>query len=351
MKPLQLTFLAVLAAFTLALTACGSGSDVPDGVVAVVDGTELTRKQLDELVEQAKNTYEAQGSEFPRVGTPEYQNVQKQYVAFLVQRAQFEHEAEERDLKITEKDIDKEVDKFVDSRFQGKRTEFEKALKEQGFTEKAFRDTIRTSVLSQKLFDAVTKEVEAPDAEITAYYQQNQQQYSRAESRDVRHILIAEKTADDKVDYAASKTKADQVRAELVSGGDFAALAKEHSQDPSSANTGGKYTAERGRSVPEFDKMAFELKLGVISEPVKTTFGYHLIEALSPIRKAETTSLAKVKASIKATLLQAKKTEFMTKWVEDTRDEYEGKTRYAIGFEPPELPDPTETDTETTATQ
>jgi foldase protein PrsA len=349
MNLLRLIFVPLVAALALVVSACGSSGDVPDGAVAVVNGNEITKAELDDLVERAKQNYEAQNQEFPKVGTPEYQNVEKQYVAFLVQREQFEQEAKERGIEVTEKDVDKEVDEFVKSRFSGKRAEFEKALKDQGFTEKAFRETIRTSVLSQKLFDAVTKEVEVPDAEIVAYYQENQANYSKPESRDVRHILIAEKTEDGQVDFAKSKVEADRLYAELQDGADFAALAKEHSADTVSAREGGKYVAERGRSVPEFDKKAFELKGDDISEPVKTTYGYHIIQATSPIRKAESTPLNKVKASIKASLLQQKKTNFMTEWVEDLRSDKAGDVSYATGYEPPELPD--ESTTETTETQ
>jgi parvulin-like peptidyl-prolyl isomerase len=347
MKRLRLIFLGLVALLAIAATGCGGAGDVPASAVAVVDGTEISRAELDELVERAKKTYAAQDQEFPKVGTPEYQNVQRQYVAFLVQREEFEQEAEDLGIEITEADIDKEVDEFVKSRFEGKREQFEKALAEQGFTEKAFRDTIRTSVLSQKLFDEVTKDVVVPDADVVAYYQQNQSQYGTPESRDVRHILISEKDGNDQVDFAKSKAEADRIYSELEGGADFAALAKEFSEDPGSKTNGGKLTISRGQTVPEFDKTSFELKQGVVSQPVKTTYGYHLIEALSPVRKAETTPLAKVKASIRATLLQDEKTSVMTEWVEDLQKEYESKVRYANGFEPPALPETTTTETDT----
>ena len=338
--------LAVLgSAALLVASGCGGSGSVPSGAVAVVDGTEITREELDELVERAKKTYEAQKQDFPKVGTPEYKNVQAQYVAYLVQLEEFEREAEELGVEVTEKDIDKELEEFVTSRFEGEQAEFEKALKQQGFTVKVFRDTIRTSVLSQKLFDAVTKDVQVSDADIAAYYQQNQSNYGTPESRDVRHILITEKGDGDAVDFAASKTEADRIYAELEGGADFAALAKANSDDPGSKATGGKLTITRGQTVPEFDKTSFDLKQGVVSEPVKTTYGYHVIEALSPVRKATTTPLSKVRASIRATLLQEKRTEFMTEWVQKLPDEHD--VSYASGFEPPELPETTETETET----
>jgi foldase protein PrsA len=327
--------------------ACGGGGDVPEGAVAVVEGTEISRDELDEVFARAKKAYEAQKQEFPKVGTPEYQNVQTQYVAFLVQREEFEKEADELGIEVTQKDVDKEVQEFIKSRYEGDRKAAEKALDEQGFTFEAFEETIRTSVLAQKLFNGLTKDVKVEEAEILAYYQQNlQAQYQTPESRDVRHILISEKKQGEEVDFPKSKAEADRIYAELKGGGDFAALAKENSDDPGSKDTGGKLSITRGQTVPEFDKTAFELEEGAISQPVKTTYGYHIIEALSAVRKAKTTPIAKVRASIRTTLLQEKKTAFMTDWVEDLTKKYDGKVSYAAGFEPPEIPDATTTETD-----
>lgn len=346
MKRLALVLLAfVLAVFA---PACSGGGDVPDGAVAVVEGTEISRAELDELIERAKKAYAAQKQEFPKAGTPEYQNVQTQYVAFLVQREEFEKEAAELGLEVTQKDVDNEVQEFVMSRYEGSRKAAEKALAEQGFSFEAFEDTMRTSVLAQKLFDTVTKDVKVEEAEILAYYQQNlQTQYQTPESRDVRHILISEKKEGDEVDFPKSKAEADRIYAVLRGGADFAALAKENSDDPGSKDTGGKLSITRGQTVPEFDKSAFELKQGEISQPVKTTYGYHVIEALSPVRETKTTPIAKVRASIRTTLLQEKKTTFMTDWVEKLTKKYDGKVSYAAGFEPPEIPDATTTETDT----
>jgi parvulin-like peptidyl-prolyl isomerase len=346
LKRLALAFLA-LVLVVFAASCGGGGGDVPAGTVAVVDGTEISRAELDELVERAKKAYEAQKQEFPKVGTPEFQNVQTQYVAFLVQREEFEKEAGELGIEVTQKDVDGEVEEFIESRYDGDRKAAEKALEEQGFTFEAFVETMRTSVLAQKLFDAVTKDVKVEEGEILTYYQQNlQAQYQTPESRDVRHILISEKKEGDEVDFPTSKAEADRIYAALQDGGDFAALAKENSDDPGSKDSGGKLTISRGQTVPEFDKTAFDLKEGAISQPVKTTYGYHIIEALSPVREAKTTPLAKARSTIRLTLLQEKKTTFMTDWVEDLTKKYEGKVSYAAGFEPPEIPDETTTETD-----
>jgi parvulin-like peptidyl-prolyl isomerase len=339
MKLLHLTFIAVVATFALAVTACGGGDDVPADAVAVVDGTEITKEELDRYLQSAKKYYAEQKQDFPRVGTPEYQDFQRQTIAGLVQRVQFEHEAEDLGIEVSDKEVNAE---------SGRQKELEEQLKERGFTDEMVRDFFRNSLVARKIYDEITKDVKVPDGDVVAYYQQNLQQYQKPESRDVRHILIAEKGANDQVDYAKSKTEADRIYGLLQNGGDFGALAQQYSEDPGSKGSGGKLTINRGQTVPEFDKFAFDAKQGELSKPIKTTYGYHIIEALSPVRKATGTPLDKVRASIKASLLQQKKQTFAQQWAEDVYDEYQGKTRYALGYEPPALPDasePTETDT------
>jgi parvulin-like peptidyl-prolyl isomerase len=342
----RITLGILLVALTLAASACGGGSDsIPSGSIAVVDGTEISEDDLDELIAQAKKGYEAQKQEFPRAGTPEFQSIQTQYVAYLVELEEFRQAAEELGVSVTDEDVDKAEQELIKDRFDGKRAAYEKALEAQGFTAAQYRErALEVSALSKKIFDEVTKGTKVTEQEVLAYYTQNQSQYGSPESRDVRHILIAEKSDDDKVDFAASKAKADDIYAQLENGADFAALAKSSSADPGSKDSGGKLTISRGQTVPEFDKISFELDTGELSKPVKTQYGYHVIEAVSDVRKAQTTPIDKVRATIRATLLQQKRNEEMQAWVEDLKADYESKVSYAAGYEPPELPEaPTET--------
>jgi parvulin-like peptidyl-prolyl isomerase len=343
----RITLGTLLAALAIVASACGGGSDsVPSGAIAVVDGTEISKEELDELIAQAKKGYESQKQDFPKAGTPEYQNIQTQYVAYLVELEEYRQAADELDVSVTEKDVDKAEQELIKSRFDGKRAEYEKALEAQGFTAEEYRKkALEVSALSQKIFEEVTKGVKVTEPEILQYYTQNQSQYGTPESRDVRHILVAEKDDDGKVDFAASKEKADDIHAQLEGGADFAALAKSSSADPGSKESGGKLTISRGQTVPEFDKVSFELDNGELSRPVKTQYGYHVIEAMSEVREATTTPIDKVRATIRATLLQQKRNEELQAWVEDLKADYSGKVSYAAGYAPPDLPEaPTETE-------
>jgi len=121
----------------------------------------------------------------------------------------------------------------------------------------------------------------------------------------------------------------------VTHGGNVAARAKKYSTDPSSKDSGGKMTISKGRQVPEFDKVAFALKPHEVGKPVKSTYGWHVIEALTPITKQTTTKLSEVRAAIRQQLLQQKKQDEMRKWVDDTQKDFKSKTSFQVGYEPP----------------
>src|SRR4030095_12079255 len=108
-----------------------------------------------------------------------------------------------------------------------------------------------------------------PPTDIQRYYNDNIQQYQTPEQVKASHILL--KTAGK--DEAAVRKKAEEILQQVKSGGDFAALAKKYSEDDGSKVNGGDldYFA-RGRMVPEFEKVAFELPPGQISDLVKSQF-------------------------------------------------------------------------------
>jgi foldase protein PrsA len=336
--PLRVTLAALAAALALLASACGGGQSVPSGAIAVVGGSAITRSELDQWLAQAKKSYVARKQAFPKVGSPDYQSIQTQYVAVLVQQREWEQAGEDLGVTVSEQDVDKGVQKEIKDKFGGKRANLEKALKAQDFPEELYRKIIRFTVLSQKIFDEVTKDVEVTDSDIRAYYTQNISTYQTPESRDVRHILIAEKGTNGQVDYAKSKSEADRIYDQLKGGANFVALAKQYSADEQSKATGGKLTISRGHTVPEFDKKAFELKTGEISGPVKTSYGYHLIQALTKVKPAKTTPYADVKEAIRQSILQTKRQDVMTTWAEDLTKSYKSKVTYATGFAPPDIP-------------
>ena len=170
----------------------------------------------------------------------------------------------------------------------------------------------------------MTTDAKVTDADVKSYYEKNRANYSVPESRSVRHILVK------------TKADADRIRTELVNGGDFAALAKANSIDPGSKDAGGKLTVSKGQTVAPFDKAAFSLDTNELSQPVKTQFGYHLIQPLADVKAGSVTPFAQVKDQIRTQLESETKNTAVNKWVADVEKEYKDKVQYAAGFEPPD---------------
>ena len=311
---------------TLVFAGCsfGGGDDkVPADAVAVVDGTEIKRVDYDQIVAQAKRSYKNQKREFPKAGSQEFQTLKNQVVQFLVQREQFEQQADALDVEITEKQVDARLAQIQKQYFGGDKKKFEKQLKDQGLTEAQVRKDIRSQIISEKIFAEVTGKVTVTDKQVDEYYVKNKSQYSQPESREVRHILVK------------TKAKADDIYNQLKAGADFSALAKKYSEDTGSKANGGKLTISKGQTVAPFDQTAFLLKTNEISKPVKTEFGYHVIQPIGEVKPAKVTPLKEVQDSIRQQLAQTKKNEAMTKWVDELKKNYKDKISYAVGFSPP----------------
>ncbi len=158
---------------------------------------------------------------------------------------------------------------------------------------------IKLSYLSFSLADAMAK-IQIADTDISKEYENNKANYSTQEQRRARHILIGTDGTND----ADQKVKAEDILKQLQDGGDFAALAKEFSEDPGSATRGGELGFfAKGQMVPAFDTAIFTLEKEELSDLVKTRFGYHIIQ-LQEITPATVTPLAEVKESISQALKQ-----------------------------------------------
>jgi parvulin-like peptidyl-prolyl isomerase len=333
--------LLLFAFASLALLAAGCGGSTTASLgsddVAVVGDQHITKTEFQQLMARAQKSYTAQKRPFPKAGSAEYEQLKGQAITFLLQQSEVDEQASKLGANVTDAQVDKEIARYKKQFYGGSEARYEKAVKQQGLTDQQARDEIRRQLISQALFKKVTADVKVSDSDIKQYYDTHKTQYVQPESRDVRHILVPKKEL------------ADSIYQQLKSGANFAKLAKQYSKDPGSAANGGKLTVSKGQTVPAFDKTAFSLKTGEISQPVHTQYGYHVIQALSAVKAAKTTSLAQVRASIKQQLGQQKKNDKITKWLEDTKKSYcNGKIKYQVGYTP--SPDPCVTLTGATST-
>ena len=173
------------------------------------------------------------------------------------------------DVKVSAEAIDAEVQKVVMQ--VGGEENYRKALEQQGVSEVEFRKELEKGAkVNQLVQQACSGVAEPTDDEVAAFFEQHQDEYVEPEQVLCQHILV--KGSDD---AALDKIKA--IRERIVAGGDFAAEAKAHSDCPSGQEGGSLGWFGRGMMVPEFDKVAFEMKKGEVSGVVSTQFGYHII--------------------------------------------------------------------------
>jgi foldase protein PrsA len=348
-------------ALLLVVAACGGGGprDVPSDAVAVVGDKTVTKASWDRLITQTKDNYKATNHAFPKAGSVELANLRSNATQFLISASEYEQEAAKMGIKVSDADVQARLDQikkqFYASQTGGKpatkaqiEKRYQQALKQQGFTDEEVRNGIKITLYRERVQKKVTEGITVSDDEVKSYYDKHKQQYetpAQPASRDVRHILVK------------SKAKADKIYAQLQKNPKlFPKLAKKDSIDTSSAQAGGELPggAVKGRLVKPFEKVAFSLKVHQISKPVHSQFGWHIIQAMGPVRPptpAKPTPLSQVKEAIRQTLLQNKRNDETQKWEKDMIKRYCKTIAYQTGYAPAPGQDPCKRqDTTTSAT-
>jgi parvulin-like peptidyl-prolyl isomerase len=323
-RNIPVLLLALVA--VLAVAACGgedsSSADVPEGAIAVVGDKTVTKEEFDQLIEQQKKTAESQKQDFPEVGTPEYEALKANVVKGLIAQREWELEGESMGIKVTDQEIETQLNQKKEQFGLTDEQKYQAELAKAGITDAQVRDQVRTEILTNKIYEAVIKKVTVTDADVQAYYDQNAAKYQQPASREVRHILVK------------TEAQAQKLHHQIQSGADFAKLAKKYTQDEASKADGGKFTALEGRTVGPFDDFIFSAKTGELSDPIKTEFGWHIIEVLSAIKPPTTTPLDQAKDTIETTLLQTKQNAAMRAWIASLPTKYADDITYAPGYAP-----------------
>jgi len=322
MRALRIAPLVLLLA--LAAAGCGGGGStkVPGDAVAVVAGDPISKSAYDAQIARTKRGYKQQHRAFPKAGTAQFQQIQQSAINFLVQSQELEQKAKQLGVTVSDKQIS---DRFAQIRRQlGGEKNLESQAKANGLTLQDVRDiVVRPQLLSEEIYKKVTADVKVSDQDVQKYYTSHLKLYQQPESRDVRHILVS--------DHALANTLYKKIKA----GADFAKLARKYSKDPGSRAQGGKLTVVKGQTAGPFDQTAFLLAKGQVSRPIKTQYGWHIIQALSDVKPPHTTQLKDVKQAIKQQLLQQRKRDKWAKWINDTKKEYAKNVHYQVGYAPP----------------
>jgi len=168
---------------------------------------------------------------------------------------------------------------------------------------------IEKDVLIQIGVKNIMAGIDITEEEIQKYYESNSEMFKSEETASAKHILVD------------TLEQMQEIKLEIVNGLSFEEAARKYSKCPSAAQGGSLGSFTRGRMVPEFEKAAFELQVGEISEPVKTQFGYHLIQ-LDEKSTEEAKSLEESRQMIVKNVLNQKQNEKYISSIEELKNKY-----------------------------
>jgi peptidyl-prolyl cis-trans isomerase C len=157
-------------------------------------------------------------------------------------------------------------------------------------------NTAKKEILKNYAIKKLFEDVKVEDTEAEKYFEENKAQFKKPESIKASHILVK------------TEEKANEIKEKLDSGESFEELAKDYSDCPSKQQGGDLGFFSKGQMVPEFEKVAFDMEEGNISDPVKTQFGYHLIK-LTDRQPAQEVSFEEVRDQLKQQLLAMKQSQ------------------------------------------
>ncbi|MGC1379694.1 MAG: peptidylprolyl isomerase [Candidatus Baltobacteraceae bacterium] len=294
-----------LAALLLgpSLAACSSG-----GTVATVNGQPIS-----------ESAFDARLASSPMGRTVLQQMVQDQLI---------EQYAKNNNITVSDADITAREDQLKANFPSGA---WDEMLKARGLSEADVRSALREQLILDK---ALAKDVTITPAQVKAYFDKNHGSFDKPEQVTARHILVP------------NLDEAQKVETQLKAGQSFASLAKQYSTDPGTKDKGGELgTFRRGQMVPAFDKVAFTAPVGAISAPVKSPFGYHIIqvESRTPGQKA---SLESATPQITDTLRQQQEAPLIQPFIQGLQQKADIKVndpQFAGLFTTPPPPPPANT--------
>lgn len=235
----------------LLLTGCGANQGVGGGEYATVNGISIPQSSVDQLVDTYKNILAAQ------------QNLENSMGEQLIYEAILRAELDENKINITEADYKEDMDSTI-AQYGGEEN-FKAMCEQYHVTPEQMKELFKGKTISRKHQEWWNQNHKPSDEDIQAYFNEHKDELVTVKAS---HILVS------------TEEEAKKVEERLANGEDFAAVAKEVSQDPGSASNGGSLgetAISPNQYDPAFAKATLEQKVGEIGQPVKSNFGYHII--------------------------------------------------------------------------
>jgi len=284
-------------------------AQLPD-VLAHVNSENVTKADFDRLL---KNIELNNGGPVPAERRDEiYRRVLEELVNYTL----LKQEAKARNFTVTDAEVETQLQTIRKS--AGTEEAFNKALADRKLTIEKLKADARVEMSIAKMMNAQVTGTEATDADVRDFYDKNPDRFKRAETVRASHILLRIDPAADDGTKKQTKAKIDGLLTRAKGGEDFAALAKQNSQDSSAEQGGDLGYFPKEKMVPAFADVAFALKTGEISDVVTTQFGVHIIK-VTDRKPGGTVPLEEVSPQVKQYLTEQKKQQQAQAFIEQVR--------------------------------
>ena len=310
--------IALIGAMALSFTGCNmikrTAASIGKTVLAEVGDKKITRADVDAELKSTLSSYEEQyGEDFEENSDLKdtLKSTRENVVDSLIEKEVLLQMAEKLDLVPDEDEINEYAEEQVqtyrdqiassstatETSTETVEEEFIEFLDSYGYTVETFTQYFKDNYVINKVIDDMVKDVTVSDDEIKAYYDENTDNYAREAGADAYNILVD------------SEEKAKEIKSQIKSLDDFKKFADENNTDSTKGNGGylGYVTYENSGMVEEFTNAFKELKNDEVSEPVESSYGWHLIMAQNTHSEAYTATLEEAKSEIESTLLNNKK--------------------------------------------
>jgi foldase protein PrsA len=309
--------LAIVAALAIAAVLSSAGGVESGDVADVEDAGNVTKQDFDHwltVVASQPQPGQKKPAKPPKPGTAQYDAVKQQVMQFLVSAKWIEGEAKERGLSATDAEVKRQFEQTKDQSFPNDKA-YKRFLKTSGQTEEDLLFRVRLDVLSNKIRQQVTEEsANVSDGEIEDYYNDNEQQFSQPERRDLEVILTK------------GQAKALEAKKAVEGGQKWSAAAKKFSVDPASKEQGGKLLGvSKGQQDPKFDAAIFAAVRGRVAGPVKTDAGYYVFR-VTKVTKASKQGLEQSKQGIRQLLVSQKQQKELDNFSTNFRNTWRKRT-------------------------
>ena len=290
-------------------------SEVIDRVVCVVNNDAITQYELDEA--ESFYLYE-QKLAAPPEGAAR-RALRDQILARIIDARLQLQQAERERMTVEDVEVSEQIAEVMKRLAVKSEAELEIALKPQGVTVEGIKRRIRETLMVQKVVRRkVALRISVTEEEIDRYLQDNREKLETGLTFEARHMLFLPEPGRGEDGWEDAKRRAEEVHGQLLAGGSFADLARQHSEDGSRNEGGALGALKRGELAPEIEAAILALQVGEVSKPFRSEVGYHLFK----LEKRESLAgegLAQARNQIREILFREKYQARLKDWLADIK--------------------------------